>query len=188
MRYTVGGSLPHNGGIAGVAHTPAARTGGDRGGGRACSPSPHLEIAMHGATEEGGRAGLPDELMSKVLEMMLPAGQDGGWGFTQSLATVRLVCSQWQAMHDALVTRLVLREETTDEAMGMLVKRFPAVVSIEMSCCKEVTNEGLRAVSNMRKLSSLNVSWCTVSDEAMRAVSSLPGSRLSQHQRLLQAH
>ena len=34
-------------------------------------------------------------------------------------------------MHDALVTWLVLRRETTDEAMGMLVLRFPAVASLE---------------------------------------------------------
>ena len=34
------GSLPHNGGIAGVAHTPAARTGGGwEGGGRALRPA-----------------------------------------------------------------------------------------------------------------------------------------------------
>ena len=34
-------------------------------------------------------------------------------------------------MHDALVMRLVLRPQTTDEAMGMLVRRFPAVASLE---------------------------------------------------------
>ena len=31
------------------------------------------------------------------------------------------------AVHDALVTRLVLTRQTTDAAMGMLVRRFPAV-------------------------------------------------------------
>jgi hypothetical protein len=35
-------------------------------------------------------------------------------------------------VHDVLVTRLVLRRQTTDEAMGMLVLRFPAVVSLEV--------------------------------------------------------
>jgi hypothetical protein len=34
-------------------------------------------------------------------------------------------------VHDALVTRLVLRWETTDEAVGILVRRFPAVASLE---------------------------------------------------------
>jgi hypothetical protein len=159
-------------------------------------------LSHSGEAVMAGRAGLPEELVSKVLEMMQPAGQDGGWGFTQSSATVRLVSSQWRAMHDALVTRLVLRPETTDEAVGMLVKRFPAVVSIErkfgdwdvltnaglralsnppaltfldISFCNKVTNEGLRAVSSLPKLTSLNIcGWGRVTDEGLRAVSSLP--------------
>jgi Rad3-related DNA helicase len=80
-------------------------------------------------------AGLPDELvekvLAKVLELLQAAGQAGGVGFFPSSATVRLVCSGWKAVHDAVVTRLVLRRETTDEVMGMLVLRFPAVVSLE---------------------------------------------------------
>ena len=36
-------------------------------------------------------------------------------------------------MHDALVTRLVLTRQTTDEAMGMLVLRFSAVASLELN-------------------------------------------------------
>ena len=42
---------------------------------------------------------------------------------------MRLVCAGWKAVYDTLVTRLVLRRQTTDEAMGMLVRRFPAVVA-----------------------------------------------------------
>jgi hypothetical protein len=80
--------------------------------------------------KEGGWAELPDELVAKVLEL-LQAGQAGGLGFSQASATVRLVCAAWKAVHDALVTRLELREQTTDEAMGMLVLRFPAVVSVK---------------------------------------------------------
>jgi hypothetical protein len=37
---------------------------------------------------------------------------------------VRLVCAAWKAVHDALVRLLVLRGKTTDDAMGMLVRRF----------------------------------------------------------------
>jgi hypothetical protein len=85
--------------------------------------------------KEGGWAELPDELvekvLAKVLELLQAAGQAGGVGFSPSSATVRLVCAAWKAVHDALVTRLVLRRETTDEAMGMLVLRLPAVVSLE---------------------------------------------------------
>ena len=53
-------------------------------------------------------------------------------GFSQ-VATARLVCAAWKAVHDALVTWLVLRRKTTDEAMGMRVLRFPAVVSLELN-------------------------------------------------------
>jgi hypothetical protein len=77
---------------------------------------------------EGGWAELPDELVTKVLGKVLQA-EEGGFGFTQAHteATVRLVSAGWKAVHDALVTRLVLRGQTTDEAMGILVRRFPAV-------------------------------------------------------------
>jgi hypothetical protein len=78
--------------------------------------------------KEGGWAELPDELLAKVLELLQAAGQAGGLGFSQTSATVRLVCAAWKAVHDALVTRL--RRQTTDEAKGMLVLRFPAMVSL----------------------------------------------------------
>jgi hypothetical protein len=81
--------------------------------------------AGHG---DGGRAELPDELVAKVLAKLL---QEGGFGFTQASATVRLVSAGWKAVHDALVTRLVLRGQTTDEAVGILVRQFPAVASLE---------------------------------------------------------
>jgi hypothetical protein len=80
-------------------------------------------------------------------------------------------------VHDALVTRLMLRRKITDEAMGMLVRRFPAVASLEMTGngWGVLTDAGLRAVSSLRSLTFLNLSWCReVSDEGMRAVSSLP--------------
>jgi hypothetical protein len=41
-----------------------------------------------------------------------------------SSTKVRLVCAAWKAVHDALVRLLVLRGKTTDDAMGMLVRRF----------------------------------------------------------------
>jgi hypothetical protein len=132
-------------------------------------------------TEEadGGRAGqLSEELVSKVLEAMQPAGQDGSWGFSRAFASVRLLCSQWKAIHDAMVTRLLLRPVITDEAMRMLVQRFPAVVSIKIKGdgwgVGMLTDQGLRAVSILPALTSLNISSWQVSDEGVRAVSSLP--------------
>jgi hypothetical protein len=55
------------------------------------------------------------------------------WGSLKASAMVRLVSAGWKAVHDALVTRLVLRRQTTDEAVGILVRRFPAVASLEYS-------------------------------------------------------
>jgi hypothetical protein len=68
-----------------------------------------------------GWADMSEELFAKVLEA---AGwQEGGLVFSRASTTVRLVCAGWKAVYDALVTRLVLRRQTTDEAMGMLVLR-----------------------------------------------------------------
>jgi hypothetical protein len=84
------------------------------------------------------------------------------------------VCAAWKAVHDALVKRLVLRPATTDEAMGMLVRSFPAVTSLEMKWTGEaaLTDEGLLAVSNLRGLTSLDLPGCrNITDEGVRAVS-----------------
>jgi hypothetical protein len=123
-----------------------------------------------------GWADMREELLAKVLE---EAGwQQGGLGFSQASATVRLVCAGWKAVHDALVTRLVLKRQTTDRVMGMLVLRFPAVVSLEMKGgieARALTDEGLRAVSSLTALTSLDLYSCyLVMDEALQAVSSLP--------------
>jgi hypothetical protein len=120
--------------------------------------------SQSGAGVMGGRDGLPEELLAKVLEA---AGwQEGGFGFSQ--ASVRLVCTGWKAVYDALVTRLVLRPETTDAAMGMLVLRFPATVSIEI---KGTGRRRLRAVSSLASLTFLDLSFCRrLTDEGTRAV------------------
>jgi hypothetical protein len=58
------------------------------------------------------------------------AGGEGGWGaggrlwVLSSPATVRLVYAGWKAVYDALVTRLVRTQQTSDEDMGMLVLRW----------------------------------------------------------------
>jgi hypothetical protein len=67
--------------------------------------------------KEGGWADMTDEMQMKVLELLQA---EGGLGFSVA-STVRLVCAQWKAVHDALlVMRLVLRRRTTDEAVGMV--------------------------------------------------------------------
>jgi hypothetical protein len=115
---------------------------------------------------EGEWADLPGELLAKVLELLQTAGQNepGPFGFSEATAMVRLVCSGWKAVHDALVTRLVLRLRTTDEAVCMLVRRFPAVVSVELKSGHEVTaaltDTGVRAVCSLPALKSLNLTRC----------------------------
>jgi hypothetical protein len=155
---------------------------------------------LRATVKEGGWADMREELLAKVLELL--QAEEGGLRFSKASATVRLVCAGWKAVYDALVTRLVLRRETADEAMGMLVRSLPAVVSLEMKsafgetmaltdkgvhavsslpalsslnlrCCDKVTDEGLRAVSSLPALSSLNITLCyQLTDEALRAVSS----------------
>ena len=122
---------------------------------------------------EGGWAELPDELLAKVLEL-LQAGGRGGLGFSRASTTVRLVCAGWKAVHDALVRRLVLRGQTTDEAVGMLVRRFPAVVSLEYKGGGMARVDGRGAASSGEQqpaLTSLDLSCCElVTDEELRAV------------------
>jgi hypothetical protein len=138
------------------------------------------EVAADAAQSDW--AELPDELVEKVLELLHAAGrsepQDEGLGFFRASATMRLVCAAWKAVHDAMVERLVLSLKTTDEAMGRLVRLFPAVVSLEMkqgSGWGVLTDEGMRAVSGLPALKSLGLRWCKlVTDDGVRAVSSLP--------------
>jgi hypothetical protein len=129
--------------------------------------------------EEDGWAGMPEELFEKVLEALQPDGpskpDDGGLGFSRALAAVRLVCAAWKAVHDAMVTRLVLSLETTDEAVGKLVRRFPMVVSLEVKSgggvAAVLTDQALRAVSSLASLTFLDLSWCVnITDMGVRAV------------------
>jgi hypothetical protein len=77
---------------------------------------------------------LPPELLVSVLGLLQAsskwrASPEGGLGFCKPVAVVRAVCADWQAVHDALVMLLAFRlyAGVTDEAMGMLVRRFLAV-------------------------------------------------------------
>jgi hypothetical protein len=136
--------------------------------------------AEEGSTESLW-AELPPELLAKVLEM-LPAAEQrarhaGGWRGCKDSAAVRLVSKAAKYHHDALVTKLVLSRETTDEAVGMLARRFPAVVSLEFKGggWSVLTDKGLRAVSSLPALTFLDISYCfKLTDKGLRAVSSLP--------------
>jgi hypothetical protein len=136
------------------------------------------------AVTGGGWARLLEDLLPKILEALQATErnkpQEEGLGFSKASVVVRQVCAGWQAVHDALVTRLVFERQMNDEAVGMLVRRFPAVVSVQFWGVfggHFVTDEGVRAVcSSLPALTCLNLSFCSeVTNEGVRAVcSSLP--------------
>jgi hypothetical protein len=168
--------------------TVAARWGGRDRGRACCGGSVHSPAGVRG--------------WRMITGSPRNEPQEGGFGFSQATATVRLVCAAWKAVHDAKVMRLLLRLQTTDEAVGMLARWFPSVVSLEskgydgdtaaltdqglravsslpaltfldLTMCRNVTDEGVRAVvSTCTALQSLNLTCCTVTDEGVRAVSS----------------
>jgi hypothetical protein len=132
--------------------------------------APRLNTVM-----EDRWAEMSEELLAKVMELLEPAGrQEGGLGFSKPSATVRLVCAGWKAVYDALVTRLVVRRQITDEAMCMLARRFPAVALVKVKGTHgeraALTDEGIRSVSSLASLTSFNLSCDKVTDEALRAV------------------
>jgi bacterioferritin-associated ferredoxin len=72
-----------------------------------------------------------------------------------------------------MVTRLVLSRQTTDQAMGMLVRRFPTVSESKANYSNRavLTDQGMRAVSSLASLTFLNLTWCDkITDEGVRAV------------------
>jgi hypothetical protein len=156
----------------GVGHPPARADGGKLSHGELRVLS-HLSLgfpAMPRTREQrrlktvGEWGDLPDELLAKVLAKVLEAAtQEGGLGFTKPSASLRLVSAQWKTVRDAMVRRLVLKRKATDKGMGVLVRRFPAMVSLEFKWVPgghALTDKGLRALSSCTALTSLNLTWC----------------------------
>jgi hypothetical protein len=131
-----------------------------------------------------GWAGLPGELLAKVLEALQDyeswslriSCQEHGVAFSAAAAPVRLVCAAWKAVHDMLVKQLVLRIDTTDQGMGLLVRAFPAATSlrIENNMTGEkaqwLTDKGVRAASQLRALTYLDLSYgVRILDEGLKS-------------------
>ena len=168
------------------------------------------------AKQTNGWAELPPELLVKALELLHaalwiepppnrfgnPSPHQGGLAFSKAVAVVREVCAGWQAVHDAAVKRLVFSRTSThggerpgsvtDKAVAMLVRRFPALTSVqlmgedstfhevtdkavltvcsqlpalktlELSCCMHFTSVGLLAVSKMSALTSLELTFSMI--------------------------
>ena len=160
---------------------------------RAASGAPceaRCEAARLQAAAENSRsawAQLPTELLTKVFELVqAEGGRSGsptlpgdGLGFCEATAEMRLVCAEWRVVHDAALRRLKLRAKTTDKALTMLTRRFPAVTSMQLKGTWQrsalLTDEGMCAVSRLPNLTALDLQFCfKFTDDGVRAVSALP--------------
>jgi hypothetical protein len=114
-------------------------------------------------------AELPKELLGMVLGMLQQGPLAGG---VEGSKHVRLVSREWRDCHDALVTRLTVPWRTNDEGMRLLVRRFPVVVSLAMKYDERyLTDEGLKAVSSLARLTSLDLGYCSeVTHEGVEAL------------------
>jgi hypothetical protein len=141
---------------------------------------------------------LPQELLRLVVELAR------AWVVTGWCPALRLVCSRWQALHDAGVHELrfyytvgghtALRDLDLNEALSSLCSRMPALTSVTIVNGAVVTDEGLGAISELTSLSclslpeadlvteaglatlhttsltNLNLSGCSVNEEALLAL------------------
>jgi hypothetical protein len=140
-----------------------------------------VALVISDSEEEEEEEAAAEEEMLQKLEIVLKAleGVDEKPAIKRERSwAVRLVCSGWRRVHDKLLSHLVLKP-TPDTPLCMLVRRFPAVVSLELKGHTEktaLTDEGLRAVtSSLPALTCLNLTYCSnVTDEGMQVVSTLP--------------
>jgi hypothetical protein len=59
------------------------------------------------------------------------------------------------------------------------VSNLPALTSLDLACCYELTDEALRAVRSLPALEYLNLSYCeSLTDEALQALETAAGSDL----------
>jgi hypothetical protein len=132
---------------------------------------------------EGEWAGMPEELFEKVLELLQAAGQsepqEGGFGFSQTTATVRLVCAGWKAVHDAMVKRLVLRDQTSSDT-PMPLRRFPAVRELSLPAHSLAAHQA--ELQKLSALTSLDLDcddYLTAADgQALRSLATLTTLRV----------
>ena len=74
----------------------------------------------------GGSAMLPDELLLRVLELVMLRGD----GWKEWSGAVRGVSRGWRALHDGACARLMLRNGVTDESIHALCGRLPALKTL----------------------------------------------------------
>jgi Leucine-rich repeat (LRR) protein len=142
--------------------------------------------------QQGEWAELPEELMLLVLDRL-------DWELRES-AVVRLTCLRWRNIPDGGCKTLRLCYRATDEMVGALCARLPALTEMELTSrsltdeglgvvagltslthlslalCLKVSGEGLAAAAGITSLTQLNLSNCPkVTDKGLRAVAGLTG-------------
>jgi len=92
-----------------------------------------------------GSATLPDELLLRVLELVML--REDGW--KQWRGAVRAVSRGWRALHDGACTWLKMRNGVTDGVMHALGGRLPALKTLILIEVTSLTADGLRAVGGL---------------------------------------
>ena len=116
----------------------------------------------------GGSATLPDELLLRVLELVMLR-----FGLKHWRGALRGVSRGWRAHHDGACTYLRLRNGVTDEVMHALCGRLPALKTLILMNVTSLTAGGLRAVGGLIALTFLNLSYCNVTDAVLRELRDL---------------
>jgi hypothetical protein len=101
-----------------------------------------------GRQHESGWAKLPVELLRKMLQAAEQCARRR-WGRCKASATVQLPCSGWKCRHDALVMRLLLGQDATDEGAGVLVRRGGGSLDLKCCCFNALTDKGMLALSSL---------------------------------------
>ena len=118
----------------------------------------------------GGSATLPDELLLRVLQLVMLWCHDGR---KEWRGAVRGVSRGWRALHDGACTWLRLRDGVTDEGMHALCGRLPALKTLILRQVTSLTADGLRAVGALTTLTCLSLSYCNVTDAVLRELRDL---------------
>ena len=118
----------------------------------------------------GGSAILPDELLLRVLELVMRRDGQKRWS-----GAVRGLSRGWRALHDGACTRLRIRNGVTDEVMHALCGRLPALKTLILYQVTSLSAGGLRAMGGLTALTFLNLSICNVTDRYIKATESLSG-------------
>jgi hypothetical protein len=141
----------------------------DDGGPRTTQSEPfrRFRTANHGECE---LMEPPEDVLAIVMEQLerLTAHQL----HQRESAAVRLTCSRWRRIHDAVRKTLRLRGEgAMDEAVVVMCGKMPALTKLDLFGATCLTHEGLRAVGELEGLTWLNLGCCfLVRDRGVQAL------------------